>query len=342
LTALDAIDWSSLGRFDRVDLLRAYALAFTRLGHPDDEASRRLVAKFDGLFPSKAVESDFLLAEILAYLQAPTAAPKIMAVLRESLTQEEKIQYALILRVLKTGWTPALRQEYFRWFVDEGAAYRGGNTFASSLRTIKSQAIATLSPEEKTALKPILDARPERKSPRELLAARKLVKEWALAELVPAVERGLAGPRDLARGRRIYAAVACASCHRFGTEGGGVGPDLTAVAGRFSVRDLLESIVEPNKVISDQYGAVSIATKDGRVITGRVGNLHGETLSVIEDMFDPGHSTDVKRSNIEEIKRSDASPMPAGLLNSLTEEEIQDLVAFLLARGGSQSKLSSP
>ncbi len=206
---------------------------------------------------------------------------------------------------LKAGWTPALREEYFRWFVTEAAAYRGGNTFANALRTIKTQAIATLSDDERQALKPILDARPERKSPRELLAARKVVKEWTLAELVPIVERGIGGRHDLERGRQLYGAVACASCHRFGVDGGGVGPDLTAVAGRFNVRDLLESIVEPSKVISDQYAAVSIATKDGRVVTGRVGNLFGDSLSVIEDMFDPGRSTNVRRADIEEMKPSD-------------------------------------
>ncbi len=146
------------------------------------------------------------------------------------------------------------------------------------------------------ALKPILDARPARKSPRELLAARKPVKEWTLAELVPIVERGLGGRHDLERGRRLYGAVACAACHRFGVEGGGVGPDLTAVAGRFGVRDLLEAIVEPSKVISDQYAAVSIATKDGRIVTGRVGNIFGDSLSVIEDMFDPGRATNVRRA----------------------------------------------
>jgi putative heme-binding domain-containing protein len=338
LSALDAIDWSRLGRSDRLDLLRAYSLAFIRLGRPDEETSRRLIAKFDPIFPTKAVEPDLLLAEILVYLQAPTAAPKIMTALREGLTQEETIQYALILRNLKTGWTPALREEYFRWFVDVASAYRGGNTFASSLQTIKSQAIKTLTDEERTALKPILDARPVRKSPRELLADRKTVKEWTVAELAPVVERGLGGRRDLERGRRLFGAVACASCHRFGVEGGGVGPDLTAVAGRFSVRDLLESIVEPSKVISDQYAAVVIAKTNGQVVTGRVGNLSGDTLNVIEDMFDPGNFTGVKRSDIEEMKPSDVSQMPVGLLNSLTEDEVQDLVAYLMARGDASPK----
>ncbi len=152
------------------------------------------------------------------------------------------------------------------------------------------------------------------------------------------MERGLRERRDLDRGRRLYGIAACAVCHRFGNEGGGVGPDLTAVAGRFNVRDLLEAIVEPSKVISDQYGAVSIAKKDGRVVTGRVGNLSGNSLNVIEDMFDPGRSTNVRREDIEEIQPSKVSPMPAGLLNSLTEDEILDLVAYLLARGESRDK----
>jgi putative heme-binding domain-containing protein len=333
LRALDAIDWLHLGQADRVDLLRAYALTFIRLGRPDDETCRRLIAKLDPLFPVRAVEIDFLLAEILAYLQAPSAPTKIMAALREGSTQEEKVQYSLILRSVKTGWTSSLREEYFRWFVTDASAYRGGNTFASSLRTIKHQAMKTLSADERTLLKPILDARPDRKSPRELLAARKPVKEWTLADLVPIVERGLAGKRDLERGRKLYAAVACAACHRFGVEGGGVGPDLTAVAGRFNVRDLLESIVEPSRVISDQYAAVSIAKRDGQIVTGRVSNLSGGSLSIIEDMFDPGRATNVARSDIEEIKPSDVSLMPLGLLNSLTEPEIQDLTAYLLTRG---------
>jgi putative heme-binding domain-containing protein len=341
LRALDAVDWTRLGQADRVDLLRAYALTFIRLGRPDDETCLRLIAKLDPLFPARAVEIDFLLAEVLAYLHAPTAPTKIMAALREGTTQEEKIQYALILRGVRDGWTLPLREEYFRWFAGEASAYRGGNTFANALRTIRTQAMKTLSSDERTALKPILDARPPRQSPRDLLAARKTVKDWALAELVPIVEKGLGGKRDLERGRKLYAAVACASCHRFGIEGGGVGPDLSAVAGRFTVRDLLESIVEPSKVISDQYAAVSIAKKNGQIVTGRVSNLQGGSLSIIEDMFDPGRATNVSRNDIEEIKPSDVSLMPIGLLNSLTEPEIQDLIAFLLNRGALADKAAS-
>ena len=86
-------------------------------------------------------------------------------------------------------------------------------------------------------------------------------------------------------------AVACAACHRFAQEGGLVGPDLSGVVGRFSVRDLLEATVEPSKVISDQYAAISILKKNGEIVTGRVANLSGDSLQIVQDMFAPGTMT---------------------------------------------------
>jgi len=90
-------------------------------------------------------------------------------------------------------------------------------------------------------------------------------------------------------------------------------------------------------VISDQYQAINIRLKEGDVISGRVGNLNGSEINVIEDMFDPGKMTNVKREKIESIEPSKVSPMPEGLLNSLQLDEIQDLVAYLLSRGDKQN-----
>ncbi|HTL17459.1 MAG TPA: c-type cytochrome, partial [Patescibacteria group bacterium] len=338
LGALDKISWRSLSQSDRVDLLRAYALEFIRLGRPDEDQRQRLISKFDALFPAKNTELDELLARLLIYLDAPSAAPKVVAALRAAPTQEEQVDYAVALRTLKTGWTPALREEYFQWFL-AAERFRGGNTFASSLRHAKTDAVENLSDNEKAALKPVLEAHAQTKSPREALAARPLVREWKLDELVPKVQAGLKGGRNFDRGRQLYGAVGCAACHRFVNEGGSVGPELTGVAGRFSLHDLLESIVEPSKVVSDQYQAINIRTKNGDVISGRVGNLSGADLNVIEDMFDPGRMTNVKRADIESIEPSKVSMMPEGLLNSLQLAEIQDLVAYLLARGDAKNPM---
>src|SRR5207253_1574182 len=98
---------------------------------------------------------------------------------------------------------------------------------------------------------------------------RPFVKEWKVDELAPVVTNGLA-KRDFDRGRRLFGEANCFACHRFDNEGGAQGPDLTVVSGRFSVRDLLESIIEPSKEISDQYAAVTITTTDGKAVTGRI------------------------------------------------------------------------
>jgi putative heme-binding domain-containing protein len=338
LAALDRFAWPSLAHADRLDLLRAYWLAFTRLGRPDDAACAKLAARLDPLFPSKSRDLDVLLASLLIYLEAPNAAAKVVAALGGALTQEEQIEYAVALRALKTGWTMPLREEYFRWFV-KAQSYRGGNTFASSLRRAKEQAAALLSDEEKAALRPILEARSERRSPQEVLASRPTVKEWTLEELAPIAERGLAGGRSFERGRKLYGEVACAACHRFANDGGAVGPDLSGVAGRFGVRDLLEAMVAPSKTISDQYEAVVIVKKNGQVVIGRVGNLSGSSLNVIENMLEPGAMTGVQRAEIASIEPSKVSPMPEGLLNTLKEDEILDLLAYLMSRGDPESAL---
>ena len=75
------------------------------------------------------------------------------------------------------------------------------------------------------------------------------------------------------------------------------------------------------------------------MVTGRVGNLDGDKLMVLENMFAPNDFTDVKRSDIQSIEPSKVSMMPEGLLNSLKDDETQDLLAFLLSRGDRRNKM---
>ena len=166
------------------------------------------------------------------------------------------------------------------------------------------------------------------------------MKKWTLDELVPLVEKGLT-KRDFDHGRAMFAAANCFACHRFANEGGSFGPDLTGLAGRFSAKDLLESVVDPSKVISDQYQAVVIRTTDGRIVTGRIINLSGDGMTVNTDMLNPGQggSTSVRRSEIEEMQPSKISMMPDGLLDTMNEGEVLDLLAFLLSRGDRESPM---
>jgi putative heme-binding domain-containing protein len=95
----------------------------------------------------------------------------------------------------------------------------------------------------------------------------------------------------------------------------------------------LESVVDPDKVISDQYAAITVVTNDGQVVTGRLVNQGGGKIVINTNMLDPGANKSIKREDIEELKPSPVSMMPKGLLDTLHEDEVLDLMAFLLSRG---------
>jgi putative heme-binding domain-containing protein len=108
---------------------------------------------------------------------------------------------------------------------------------------------------------------------------------------------------------------------------------MTQAGGRFQLKDLVEAIVEPSRVVSDQYKASVVQTTDGKVITGRVVAETPDAITVVTDPEDATKFVEVRRSDIEEITASSASLMPAGLLDQLNEEEVLDLIAYALSRG---------
>src|SRR5262249_45819706 len=152
--------------------------------------------------------------------------------------------------------------------------------------------------KERKAVRAVLEAQPGGPAPI-VGKPRPLVKNYKLSELVPVVQKGLKKKRDFDRGKRLFAEARCFVCHRFDGEGGAQGPDLTGAAGRFSIKDLLESIVEPSKTISDQYAAVEIITKRGQRIVGRIVNLNNDDLIINTDMMDPNALKHVNRKQIE-------------------------------------------
>ena len=339
LAALGRLDWDKLPYARKLDLARVYEVLFNRFGPPDDATAARLASRFDSAYPAKGRELNVELCNLLVYLKSPNVAAKTVPMLSTAPTQEEQMEYGRALRVLKEGWTPQLRRAYFSW-IARTPDFKGGPSLVGFLKQISEGALASLTDSERAEMKPILDA-PRKPSTAAATAgpARPFVKAWTLDELVPVVEEGLKKKRDFDRGRALFAAASCFACHRYDNEGAAVGPDLSSVAGRFSPRDLLESIVLPSKVISDQYEAVIVATSDGQVVTGRIMNLHGDTMTINTNMLDPSAQVNVNRAKIEETRPSPTSMMPEGLLSTLDREEIADLIAYLLSRGDRESKM---
>ena len=310
LQSLGELDTSSLTHDQTLELLRILTVTFVRISPPNESDRLFLLEVLKDKLPAKTQQLNSEGAQLVAYLQAPYAAEQLVELLESAPTQEEQIDYARTLRHVTTGWTPELQERYFKWFT-RAAGYRGGASFSIFVANIKAEAVAKLSFEDKARLQPILDAKPESDVPVFTSAPREFVKDWTMQELVPLLQTGLKN-RDFDHGRQMFAAASCFACHRFDNQGGAVGPDLTALSGRFSHRDILESVVEPSKEISDQYGAVQIVTVDGKVVVGRIINLAGDSFRVQTNMLDPGALVGVDRKQIEEMIPSKTSMMPKG------------------------------
>jgi putative heme-binding domain-containing protein len=332
IAALDKIMLGDLDLLGQTTLLRNYTLAFLRLGEPTPEQKKSTIERFAPLFPHKDVGLSQDLCEMLVYLGDESVVAKAVPLVNNAPTQEEQIGYAKSLRLAKVGWTPALREDFFKWF-NRAATYTGGASFGLFIQDIKRDSLAGLSADETLALKPILQAPPLSKTPTFAPKPLTFVKQWTVKDLESVLNVGLEGGRNFENGRNSFGAIGCFACHRFNFEGGAVGPDLTSVSGKFGPRDLLESIIEPSKEISDQYGSMDFKLKDGGLVVGRIMNLKEDTLMVNINMLDPNAIQSLKRDNIASIQPSKISMMPPGLVNMLKEDDILDLLAYLLSKG---------
>ncbi len=325
--ALSGLDYDDLTEAQKLDLLRAYGLAIIRLGGATDGIREAIVKQVSESYPNSSTTLNLELCRLLVAAQDPGAAAKTVELLEQAPTQEEQIHYALCLRALDQGWTPDLRTRYFTWF-NQAQSLRGGNSFGRFILNIRKEAIDRLDEATRQQLKEIIEKPPEPMDILVDLKARPFVKKWTVQDLIGSANEDF-DDRDLARGERVFATAQCFKCHRFQGRGGMVGPDLTAAGRRFNTQNLLESLVEPSKVISDQYQATLFVMDDGQQIAGRVVNLNGDSYLVQSDMLNPGSLTGVNRQHVEEMAPSSVSMMPEGLLDTFSEEEILDMLAYI-------------
>jgi putative membrane-bound dehydrogenase-like protein len=146
-----------------------------------------------------------------------------------------------------------------------------------------------------------------------------------LEQLLTTVSAG-----DVRRGQLIFHSekAACFACHAIGYRGGNVGPDLTRIGSVRSERDLLESIVFPSASFVRSFEPVAVATSDGKAYNGLI---RGETADELLLATGVNQEARIARREIEEMRPSTVSIMPAGLDQQLTPQELADIVAFLRA-----------
>lgn len=335
LARLNQLPWSRLTEEQTLDALRAYGLAFIRLGHPTPRDSAAVVERLSPMYPAQSELVNRELCQVLVYLGAPGVVERSMALLKNGATQQDQMHYAFVLRNAADGWTVDQRRAYFSWLSMAEARYRGGASFKNFIAQIRRDAVARLSEADKIALKDVIEGREQVESVADQ-TTRQFVHNWQMEDLLPLLDQ-LDSGRSFERGREAFQVAQCYKCHRFAGEGGATGPDLTGAGNRFSARDLLESVVAPSKVISDQYKGTIFTTTDGEVIAGRIIDETAEAIRVRTNPF-ANELADVKKSSIESRKPATTSEMPQGAINVLTKEEVLDLVAYLRSGGNEKDK----
>ncbi len=150
--------------------------------------------------------------------------------------------------------------------------------------------------------------------------------KWTYEELLTFLSGPQGHQGDSQHGSVVFEKAQCGKCHRFGNQGEGLGPDLTSVGRRFQTKEILESIVFPSHVISDQYAGKKIVTQSGKTLSGVVTPQGPRHLMVLQSN---GEAATVAKDEIDVMLPSRQSTMPDGLLDPLTLEEIADLFAYL-------------
>ncbi len=126
------------------------------------------------------------------------------------------------------------------------------------------------------------------------------------------------------KGRVVFSQV-CAACHKLYGEGNAIGPDLTG-SGRKDVNYLIENIADPSALVAVDYRLTVVTMKDGRVLSGNIPAKTDKTLTV--RMI--GQEQTVERSEVASMQEMPISLMPEGLTMALNEEQLRDLIVYLM------------
>jgi len=359
--SLGRLDFAKLPKELKLPYLRAWQLAVIRMGKPAPAVCEKIAARLDPSFPNKDALINRELASLLVSLDSKTIVAKtvpLLATVQDSditLTSDailsrndryskavegmhgshpnrQAIFYANVLREATVGWTPELRKTYFSWFPTT-APWNGGNSFRKFLDNIRDLALknCVTDPAERTALETLATTViPTKVEP--VIQPKGPGKNYTTDEIVALAGSGLKN-RNFAQGKAMFTSILCSNCHHFGGTGGNTGPDLTGAGNRYTVRDLTENIINPSKVVSDQYPSEIITLKNGGTLTGRVVVEENNNLFVMTSAFAPNALTTIADADITDRKPNPISMMPPGLLNALNPDELLDLYAYLLSGG---------
>lgn len=162
-----------------------------------------------------------------------------------------------------------------------------------------------------------------------MLAAHKPaeVKQWKLDDFAELAIKD--DEKSIAKGMQAFVKARCNQCHVIAGHGVNLGPDLKESIKKYQGRKLLQQVLHPSSEINKKYQTYQLLLDDGRVVTGVITKETPKSYHVVANLLTPDLVKIVPKTEVEEKIASRISPMPEGLVNVLTKEEILDLLAFL-------------
>ncbi len=332
LRRLNELAIDPMPRSEKLIALQAYSLCLTPgIVATEHELLSAIREKLAPMYPNRSYLVNRSLSDLLVRAKATNVVAKTIRLMNSTTDQTEQMHYLYVLRAVQNGWNVADRTSYFTALA-QSRNYLGGAGMNDFINKIREEAIGGLSDSERETLGVIIEDQ-QGQQQRDEVKPRPFVQKWsveAIETMSDATDKN--GLRDVQRGKRMFSAAACIQCHRIAGRGTLVGPDLTAASRRFSRRDLLTSILEPSNVIAENYRSVQIVTSDGKTYTGQAvlgGDYRSPLLRLATDPSQPFKTIEIDKAAIEIQQTSPVSWMPEGLLDTLTLDEILDLVAYI-------------
>ncbi|GAA4406636.1 hypothetical protein GCM10023187_26320 [Nibrella viscosa] len=374
LTNLMVPTFKQLSEQEQLDILRAMELVIVRMGRPGANLTAQMGAFLNPSYPAKTNNLNRALCKILVGIEDPQVIAKTLnlmdqpadreiaggetatasselimrnpqygldiAKMLEKMPPAQQTWYATMLSRKATGWTPEQRDKYFTWFAN-AFKYQGGRSYVGFVDRARKLALAHVPKDQFEKYNKMSGAELLTSNGNDIAlsyAPKGPGRQWKLDAAVAAVDTGMRN-RNFETGKKIYSAILCSRCHAMRGEGSDIGPDLTQLGTRFSNKDILEAIIDPNKAVSDQYAATTFKLKNGQTVVGRLVNEDKTTYSVSQNPFAPEQLKKLPKKDVASTSLSNVSIMLPGLINSLNPDELRDLMAYLKSGGNQQHEV---
>jgi len=182
----------------------------------------------------------------------------------------------------------------------------------------------TLAPELKIAATLALNSSRDRDIKAQ--AAKVLPLPQAAGAQLPPLDQLVARKGDIGRGQKMFVEKTCAKCHRVGSEGTQVGPDLTEIGSKLSREAMFLSVLDPDAGIGMGFETYNVITTDGQVVSGLITSRTKEQVVL---KLATGIEQTIPMAQVDEIAQQKISIMPADIVKTMTAQDLIDIVDYM-------------